>query len=299
MPRTEFKNSLEGLLNLYLNRLFILLQQATPQHALSRLTARFARTRNPLVKNLLIRAFIKAFRVNMDEALYPDPSHYASFNEFFTRPLRQGIHVLADAERFVLSPADGVVSQLGNIERDQIFQAKGHYYSTSDLLGGDSALASEFENGTFCTVYLSPRDYHRVHMPCSGTLESSRYLPGELFSVNQITASLVPRLFARNERLVSIYHTPHGKMALVLVGAVIVAGIETVWGGGPHGPAGTQTEFGQNWTFSAGEEMGRFYLGSTAIVLFQKGEVQWSPELGAGTSLRLGQALGSYRHSSL
>lgn len=278
-----------------LANLFILLQRAVPQHALSRLTARFAETRNPVIKNLLIRAFIRAFNVNMAEALHSNPSHYGNFNEFFTRPLKDGVHILADAEQYVLSPADGAVSQLGIVESDQIFQAKGHYYSVADLLGGDVKLASEFENGTFCTVYLSPRDYHRVHMPCPGRLISSHYVPGDLFSVNQTTAGIVPRLFARNERLVSLFDTPHGKMALVLVGAVIVAGIETVWGGGPRGPRGVQMEFERDWSFSAGDEMGRFYLGSTAIVLFQNGAVQWDPELVAGSPLRLGQALGSYR----
>lgn len=278
-----------------LENLFILLQRTIPQHALSRLTARFAETRNPILKDILIRTFIQAFRVNMAEALYPDPSHYENFNDFFTRPLKDGVHQFADAEKFILSPADGAISQLGAIEGGQIFQAKGHYYTVEELLAGGADLAQDFENGSFATVYLSPRDYHRVHMPCEGTLVSSQYVPGELYSVNQVTAGRVPRLFSRNERLVGIFDTPRGKMALVLVGAVIVAGIRTVWGAGPQGPIGRQTQFEQEWNLSAGQEMGRFYLGSTAIVLFQQGVSQWGDEIQAGTPVRLGQALGSYR----
>lgn len=258
----------------------------------------FAESRHPLVKNPLINAFIKIFGVDMSEALYPGAQDYACFNDFFTRPLREGLRPLADPGRFVLSPADGAVSQLGVIEKDQIFQAKGHSYSVADLLGdisrGESSLSGEFENGTFATIYLSPKDYHRVHMPCAGTLVSSQYVPGELFSVNQITARHVPRLFARNERLVAVFETAHGKVAVVLVGAVIVAGIRTVWGGGPQGAKGVQTSFEQDWTLQAGQEMGRFYLGSTAVVLFQNGACEWSPELTAGSPLRLGQAIGRY-----
>lgn len=279
--------------------LFILLQRSIPQHALSRFAGMFAECRHPLVKNPLINVFIKVFGVDMSEALYPQANDYANFNEFFTRPLREGLRPLADAQRFVLSPADGAVSQLGVIEKDQIFQAKGHTYTVADLLGDTSpsegSLSAQFENGTFATIYLSPKDYHRVHMPCAGTLVSSHYVPGELFSVNQITAKHVPRLFARNERLVAVFETAHGKVAVVLVGAVIVAGIRTVWGGGPQGPPGVQTSFPQDWTLEAGQEMGRFYLGSTAVVLFQNGACEWSPELAAGSPLRLGQAIGRYR----
>ncbi len=203
---------------------------------MTRFAGRIAASERPSVRDPLIRRFVRAYDVDMAEAERP-LGQYKSFNDFFTRALKPGARPLADAETCVLCPADGAVSQLGRIADGRILQAKGHDYTVAQLLGGDEALAKRFHNGNFITVYLSPKDYHRVHMPTGGTLESTTYVPGDLFSVNQATAAGVPGLFARNERLSCIFDTSHGSMASVMVGAMIVAGIETVWGGrvAPHG----------------------------------------------------------------
>mgnify|MGYP003124183137 FL=1 len=198
---------------------FSLLQYPLPQHALSRLTGKFAQCDNPWVKDTLIKAFIKRFKVDMSQALEPDPTAYATFNDFFTRALKADARPLGEG---LLSPADGTLSQFGRLTTaGKLVQAKGHTFSVQTLLGGDKALADEFLNGSFATVYLSPSDYHRVHMPVTGTLREMIYVPGRLFSVNQATANYVPGLFARNERLVCIFDTEHGPMAMVLVGAMI------------------------------------------------------------------------------
>lgn len=269
--------------------LFITLQKVVPHHKLSRFTAMFAQSRNPLVKTPLIRVFSAVYGVNLQEALYSRPADYASFNDFFTRPLKPGARPLADPGEHVLCPVDGAVSQLGDIHQDRIFQAKGFDYTLSDLLG-HSPHAGDFEGGTFATIYLAPRDYHRIHMPCLGTPIESLYLPGDLYSVNPTTAQRVPRLFARNERLSAIFDTPHGKMALVLVGAMIVAGIDTVWG---QNSRRRQAQL-PDQPLQAGQEMGRFYLGSTIVLLFQNGAQSWLPEYGPESVTRLGQALGRW-----
>ncbi|EHJ91267.1 archaetidylserine decarboxylase [Vreelandella boliviensis] len=248
---------------------FSLLQYPLPHHALSRLTGKFAQCDNPWVKNTLIKAFIKRFDVDMSQALEPDPTAYATFNDFFTRALKADARPLGDG---ILSPADGTLSQYGRLQAGQLVQAKGHTYSAQTLLGGDTALAEEFLGGSFATVYLSPRDYHRVHMPETGTLREMIYVPGRLFSVNQATANYVPGLFARNERLVCIFDTEHGPMAMTLVGAMIVAAIETVWSGQVTPLAGQpqRMQFGQPITLEKGAEMGRFKLGSTVVMCFAK-----------------------------
>ncbi|MBT2787432.1 MULTISPECIES: archaetidylserine decarboxylase [unclassified Halomonas] len=248
---------------------FSLLQYPLPHHALSRLTGKFAQCDNPWVKNNLIKAFIKRFDVDMSQALEPDPTAYATFNDFFTRALKADARPLGDG---ILSPADGTLSQYGRLQAGQLVQAKGHTYSAQTLLGGDTALAEEFLGGSFATVYLSPRDYHRVHMPVTGTLREMIYVPGRLFSVNQATANYVPGLFARNERLVCIFDTPQGPMAMVLVGAMIVAAIETVWSGQVTPLSGhpQRIQFGQPITLEKGAEMGRFKLGSTVVMCFAK-----------------------------
>ncbi|MGO1847388.1 MAG: archaetidylserine decarboxylase, partial [Halomonas sp.] len=248
---------------------FSLLQYPLPHHALSRLTGKFAQCDNTWVKNTLIKAFIKRFNVDMSQALEPDPSTYATFNDFFTRALKADARPLGDG---ILSPADGTLSQYGRLQAGQLVQAKGHTYSAQTLLGGETALAEEFLGGSFATVYLSPRDYHRVHMPATGTLREMIYVPGRLFSVNQATADYVPGLFARNERLVCIFDTEQGPMAMVLVGAMIVAAIETVWSGQVTPLAGhpQRMQFGQPITLEKGAEMGRFKLGSTVVMCFAK-----------------------------
>jgi len=212
-------------------KLFIALQHVVPQHLLSRLVGWVARSEIPWIKTTFINRFIQHFGVDLSEAEIGDPDRFENFNAFFTRALKDGARPIADGERVLACPADGTVSQLGPLRGGDLFQAKGHHYSAFELLGGDGALAAEFQNGHFATVYLSPKDYHRVHMPFTGTLRETCYVPGRLFSVNQTTTERVPRLFARNERLVCVFDTEVGPMAVVLVGAMIVAGIETVFAG--------------------------------------------------------------------
>ncbi|WP_237489036.1 archaetidylserine decarboxylase [Tsuneonella aeria] len=228
----------------------------------------------------------------MDEAAEPAAA-YPSFNAFFTRALKPGARPLADSARYVLSPADGAVSQVGRIADGRILQAKGRDYSVAELLAGDAADAPRFDGGRFVTIYLSPRDYHRVHMPVGGRLRETRYVPGDLFSVNGVTAEGVERLFARNERLACLFETPLGTVASVMVGAMIVAGIETVWSGrvAPHGKAVQSARFADGPVFAPGEEMGRFYLGSTVVLLFEPDRIEWLPELQPGSAVRMGQAI--------
>ncbi len=278
--------------------IFIFIQYILPQHLLSRITGRVARLRRPAwLKNGLIRMFVRHFKVDMAEAANPDPTSYPSFNAFFTRPLREGARPVAQAD--IVCPADGAISQLGPIEGGRIFQAKGQSFTTLELLGGDAARAALFAQGSFATIYLSPRDYHRVHMPVAGRLTATSYIPGQLFSVNQVTAQNVPRLFARNERLVCYFDTTAGPMAMILVGAMIVAGIETVWSGQVAPPTSAPVihdydnvpaavELGQ------GDEMGRFMLGSTVILLFPGDTVEFDPAYVAGSATRLGETLASF-----
>ena len=280
--------------------LFILLQHLLPQHLLSRLVGRLAECRTPWVKNLFINWFRKRYQVDMSQALQPDPEAYEHFNAFFTRALKPDARPLDDTEGAILSPADGAISQLGPIEHGRIFQAKGHSYALSTLLGGDLERAQPFINGSFATIYLSPRDYHRVHMPISGTLRESIYIPGDLYSVNQVTVAGVDNLFARNERLVAIFDTELGPMAMVLVGAMIVAGIETVWNGQvaplPRQPLVLDPAPGQPAVeLAAGDEMGRFKLGSTVILLFGPEAMDWAEQLGAGDSVVMGRRIGQAR----
>ena len=279
-------------------RVFILLQYLLPQHALSRLVGRLANCRKAGFKNALIRWFIKRYNVDMSQAVRQQPEDYEHFNDFFTRALVEGARPVDDSHDGIACPADGAISQLGSIRHGRVFQAKGQDYSLVELLGGDSERASVFQDGRFATVYLSPRDYHRVHMPLAGTLKETVYVPGQLFSVNQTTAENVPGLFARNERLVCLFDTEAGPMAVVLVGAMIVAGIETVWAGevAPVRPRLQTTDYSttgrQPVTLAKGEEMGRFKLGSTAIVLFGPQAVQWDDTLAAGSSVCMGQSMG-------
>jgi phosphatidylserine decarboxylase len=272
---------------------FIRLQHLAPQHALSKLAGRFADSTTPWIRDPLIRRFIAAYDVDMSEAAEPVRA-YPTFNAFFTRALKPGARPLADTERFVLSPADGAVSQIGEIADGRIVQAKARDYSVAELLAGDAGDARRFDGGRFVTIYLSPKDYHRVHMPAAGTLRQTRYVPGDLFSVNGITAEGVDRLFARNERLACLFDGELGRFASVMVGAMIVAGIETVWSGRvqPHGKAIDSRDFTAGPEFAGGDEMGRFYLGSTVVLLFEPGKVEWLEGICAGSTVRMGQALG-------
>jgi phosphatidylserine decarboxylase len=281
-----------------MDTIFIFFQHIVPQHLLSRCTGFLAELRQPIwLKNWAIGLFVRHFGVDMNEAEEPDHERYANFNEFFTRPLQEGVRPIADAD--IVCPADGAISQLGDIREGLCFQAKGKYFSTEELLAGDEARAAQFAGGRFATVYLSPRDYHRVHMPVSGRLSATSYIPGKLFSVNGTTADNVDRLFARNERLVCYFETERGPMAMVLVGAMIVAGIETVWSGQvappPKHPLVTDyREPPAPVELDKGQEMGRFKLGSTVILLFPKDSMAWDEGYGADSPTRLGESLGSY-----
>ncbi|MDR0780919.1 MAG: archaetidylserine decarboxylase [Pseudomonadales bacterium] len=277
---------------------FILLQYLLPQHLLSRAAGYLAESKTPWLKRLFIRWFARRYRVDMSEAAESDLERYASFNAFFTRALREGARAIAAEPQAIACPADGTLCAYGEIQNDTIFQAKGKAFSLAALLGGDAARAAPFRGGRFAIVYLSPRDYHRVHIPCSGTLREMLYVPGRLFSVNQKTTENVDALFARNERAVCLFDTPQGPMAVILVGAMIVAGIETVWAGqvAPSARGVSVNDYRQATPpihLAKGVEMGRFKLGSTAIVLFGPNMMQWD-ELRQGQSLRMGQRLGEF-----
>ncbi|WP_071872962.1 archaetidylserine decarboxylase [Atopomonas hussainii] len=277
--------------------LFITAQYLLPHHLLSRLIGFAAECRAPWFKDRLIGWFAKQYQVNMSEAEVEDLTAYEHFNAFFTRALKDGARPLDNTEGSILCPADGAISQLGKIEHGRVFQAKGHSFSVTELLGGDSARAEPFMGGEFATVYLSPKDYHRVHMPLTGTLREMVYVPGRLFSVNQTTAENVPELFARNERVVCTFDTERGPMAVVLVGAMIVASIETVFAGLVTPPKRAlktvryDESSRQPIVLERGAELGRFKLGSTAIVLFGPEQVQWAAELGETSPVRMGQQL--------
>ncbi len=275
------------------DRLAVLPQYLLPQQLLTRLAGRVASAQAGGLTTALIRRFVARYGVDMSEAANPDIASYASFNEFFTRALRPGLRPLAKAA--ATCPVDGAVSQLGAIEHDQIFQAKGHHYSTTALLGGDAQLAAQFQDGQFATIYLSPRDYHRIHMPCDGRLLRMEHVPGALFSVNPTTARGVPGLFARNERVVCLFDTPLGPMALVLVGATIVGSMATVWHGQVNPPRTGQP---RRWDYAEqkialrqGEEMGRFLLGSTVVLLFARGAIRFEPGWAASRAVRMGEAM--------
>lgn len=283
----------------FLEILFALSQYLLPHHALSRLMGRITHCANPVFKNGFIALFIRLFKVNMAEAAEEAPSAYACFNDFFTRALKPGARPLAEDKNALVCPADGVLSQFGAIDGDRLIQAKGRDYRLLDLLGGDAALAALFQNGQFATVYLSPRDYHRLHMPISGTLREMLHVPGRLFSVNRATTGVIPNLFARNERVIAIFDTEAGPMALILVGAIFVASIDTVWHGAVTPPS---TSIVQRWHYdksplmlARGAEMGRFNMGSTIIALFGKDRMTWVNGLEEGASVRMGQAMGQLR----
>lgn len=276
------------------DQLFITLQYLLPQHLLSRGVGWLAECEMASIKNLLIKQFIRHFHVDMEEAAEPDYEKYKNFNHFFTRALRAGARPLAAGD-CIISPADGAISQLGAIREGRILQAKGQDFSVLELLAGQVALAQHFDQGSFATIYLSPRDYHRVHAPISGTLDQMIYVPGDLFSVNNTTAHHVPRLFARNERLVTVFDTAIGKVAVILVGALIVAGIETSWGGQVAPPlkksAVLYSRHPTPVVLDKGAELGRFKLGSTVILLFGKNTIQLEERLGVYSPIRMGEKL--------
>lgn len=277
------------------DRLSVLPQYFLPKKALTRLMGYLANMEAGALTTSVIRWFIKRYQVNMSEALNPEPTAYRSFNAFFTRELKPDVRPMADADW--ICPVDGAISQIGQIQGNQIFQAKGHHYSTQALLGGDATLAQQFHDGHFATIYLSPRDYHRIHMPCAGKLLRMIYIPGELFSVNPTTARGVPGLFARNERVVCLFEGSHGTFAMVLVGATIVGSMATTWHGVVNPPrAGNVVEWDytdQNIQLTQGAEMGRFLLGSTIVWLTPKSQLSFNPHWSTATPVRLGEVMAT------
>jgi phosphatidylserine decarboxylase len=277
------------------DRLAVLPQYLLPKRALTSLAGAVARSQGGGWTQATIRRFIRRYGVDMSEAADPNPGAYSSFNAFFTRALRDGVRPLADTPW--VCPVDGAISQCGPIQGDQVFQAKGHSYSTTALLGGDAELAATFQDGAFATLYLSPRDYHRIHMPCGGRLVRMVHVPGELFSVNPTTARGVPGLFARNERVVCLFEGERGPFVLVLVGATIVGSMATVWHGVVNPPRpGTL----RSWSYAdpsihlaRGEEMGRFLLGSTVVMLFPANTLRFQPGWQPGKPIRMGEAMAT------
>ncbi|OFA32277.1 phosphatidylserine decarboxylase [Glaciecola punicea] len=270
------------------------IQYILPKHFLSRLIGQLAAAEAGAVTQFCIKRFIKVYNINMKEALHEDPSAYKSFNDFFTRALKRDVRPIIEGDDILCQPVDGNVSQYGDIIGDKVFQAKSHYYSVTTLLGGKPEIAECFKGGKFVTIYLAPKDYHRIHMPIAGKLTDTLHVPGELFSVNPLTARNVPGLFARNERVVTIFDTSVGKVAVVLVGATVVASIETAWAGNITPPASKYVQHWQhsqdNITLEKGQEMGRFKLGSTVVLCFESDKISFK-DLSTGDVTRLGEAL--------
>ncbi|HSV48159.1 MAG TPA: archaetidylserine decarboxylase [Ramlibacter sp.] len=277
------------------DRLAVMPQYLLPKRLMTQLAGQLANWRGGPVTHAVIRRFVARYKVDMSEAADPRIESYATFNDFFTRPLREGARPIESAD--YICPVDAAISQFGPIEHDQIFQAKGHSYSTRALVGGDQALAHQFDHGHFATLYLAPKDYHRIHMPCEGRLVRMIYVPGDLFSVNPLTARHVPQLFARNERVVCVFETPWGPFVNVLVGATIVGSMATVWHGVVNPPRSRDI---REWHYDdreivlhKGQEMGRFLLGSTVVMLFPKNVVTFVPDWAPSRPVRLGQAMAT------
>ena len=285
------------------DRFAVLPQYLLPKQALTRFAGFVASRERGWLTTEIIRRFVVKYQVNMGEALDSNIASYLTFNDFFTRALKPGARPLATAG--LVCPVDGAISQFGAIKHDQLFQAKGHNYSTTALVGGDAALAARYQDGSFATIYLSPKDYHRIHMPAGGRLTRMIYVPGDLFSVNPVTARGVPGLFARNERVVCVFESARGPFVLVLVGATIVGSMATVWHGVVNPPRGKVV---REWLYPAagqpeivlnqGDEMGRFLLGSTVVLLFPKGDLHFNPDWAPGRAVRLGEAMADYSADS-
>jgi len=274
----------------------IAFQYALPKHGVSKLVGFLAKAKLGFVTTGLIKSFVKAYDINMDEAKHSDPAYFKTFNDFFTRELADGVRPIIEDKDKLAHPVDGAVSQLGPIKDGTLVQAKNHYYSLLELVGGDQVIADKFDDGDFATIYLAPSDYHRLHMPVKGTLTDMIYVPGDAFSVNPLTAANVPNLFARNERVVCVFDTELGPMAMILVGATIVRSIETVWAGEITPPRGKSvnhvtysTDGDDAIVLEKGEEMGRFKLGSTVVCLFAEDKVKFIEALEAGSVTRLGE----------
>ncbi len=278
------------------DRLFAALQYLLPKHAMSRLIYAITRSETRWIRNTFLRIFLHGYRINMAEAAQPDPFAYRTFNDFFTRALRPGVRPIAPETDVVVSPVDGTLSQCGEIADNLLVQAKGHYYSLQELLAGDAEATAAYRGGSFVCIYLAPYNYHRIHMPYAGSVRDNVYVPGELFSVNASTARAVPRVFARNERLICDFTTALGRMAVILVGALHVGSIETVHCGevnppprGRKTPTRIPKGLGQN--FAKGEELGRFNMGSTVVLLFERNRIAWEPTLVPDSTVQLGRPI--------
>ena len=279
--------------------MFAWMQYLLPQHTLSRVVHWLMRLQLPAVKNRLIHWFVGHFKVDLSDATLTRAEDFESFNAFFTRALDPDARPVAFGEQNVVSPVDGRISEIGSIDGESLYQAKGHHYSLRGLLAGSERLADAYQGGHFATLYLAPSNYHRIHMPVSGTLREMIYVPGRLFSVNEATVNNVPGLFARNERVICHFETLHGPMAMILVGAIFVGSIETVWAG-EITPGRERKLQGSDYRGSRGvrlvqgEEMGRFNMGSTVILLFPDSALRWEEARGAGAPLEMGQLLGRF-----
>ena len=279
-----------------LDQSFILLQRIIPQHWLSMQMHKLMRCEIVFVKNFLIKMIIKLYNVDMTIAVEQNPENYKCFNDFFVRVLQEEARPVSSGSDSIISPVDGAISQIGLIDNKQLFQAKGKTFSLSSLLADDQELADKFIDGYFSTLYLSPRDYHRIHMPIDGTLKKMIYVPGKLFAVNQRTVHNVPELFARNERTIVFFETENGPMIMILVGAIFVGSMETVWHEGmitpPYGSEIKTWHYDDDLTLKKGEEMGRFNMGSTVILLFGKDQISWSEGLERDSTIQMGQLIG-------
>lgn len=275
--------------------LFIALQRLVPQHMLSRAGSILTETKIVWLKNILIKLFIRIYKINLNEAISDSPDSYENFNAFFTRALKKDVRPIDNDASSIVCPVDGVVSQVGSINKGDILQAKGKYFSSTALLGSHDEYTKSFLNGEFITIYLSPKDYHRVHMPIDGKLVLTRYIPGKLFSVNLQTSNHIDNLFAKNERLVCIFDTPVGLCAVILVGAMMVAGIESVWRGHyyPQVPL-IDNMNSKNFNLKKGEEMGRFKFGSTVIVMFEHKKTSWLEKYKPGLVTRFGELMTTH-----
>jgi phosphatidylserine decarboxylase len=293
------KNEISGLLRKLLRQLFVLLQYLLPHHLLSQVMYWITRSQWKPFKNLLIRNAVYLYKVDMSIAAETDPENYTSFNDFFTRALRPDARPLAEGKNSVICPVDGMVSEAGQIEDGRLYQAKGHDFTLHELLGGDPKWTAAFADGSFATIYLSPRDYHRIHMPLGGTLKKMTHVPGRLFSVSPTTTRAIPRLFSRNERVVNLFDTDAGPMAVIMVGAIFVASMDTVWAGTvtPRRRQVRSWEYGRKSTAATklgkGAEMGRFNMGSTVILLFAKDAVGWLETLQPETAVQMGQQIAT------
>lgn len=273
------------------------LLKISPQHLLAGIMYKLARSEWQPLKNLLITRVVKRYAVEVSDAKSSDLGSYPSFNAFFTRALKPNARPIASSEHSIACPADGRVNHAGSINQGQLIQAKGHEYGLASLLAGDQSLTGEFTGGSYATVYLSPRDYHRIHMPVTGRLREMHFVPGDLFSVSEATTQLVPELFARNERVICIFDTLAGPMAVILVGAIFVGSMETIWHGEVRAPGNAPTVWHyrdqQAVTIDKGAELGRFNMGSTVILLFPPGQAHWEGTLLPGVEVRMGEAIGS------